>query len=140
MTVSSLTDIRTALAAALVQVGLQVYSSVTDVVNTPAVVVDMANNPSIDFTSAMHMGGDEYHFDLFILVADTDTKNAQAVLDAYVTGQGSKSIRNALFSNSTLGLGDVDAMALSVRGYGGSPKVAGIQMIGAIMRVCVTVT
>lgn len=137
---SSLTDIRGALATTLGSLGLQVYSVVTDVVNTPAVVIDMASNPSIDFTSAMHMGGDEYHFDLFILVADTDTKNAQAILDGYVTGQGSQSIRQALFNNSSLGLGDVDAMALSVRGYGGSPKVAGIQMIGAIMRVCVTVT
>lgn len=137
---SSLTDIRTALGATIAQVGLQVYSTVADVVNTPACVVDLANNPTVSFSGAMHMGGDEYFFDLLILVANTDVKNAQVILDSYVTGQGSTSIRQALFNSGGLGLGDVDAMAKSVRGYGGSPKVAGIQMIGAIMRVCVTVT
>jgi hypothetical protein len=138
---SSLTDIRTALGNVLAPLGLQVYTTFTDVANTPAVVIDMANNPTIEYTGAMHMGGDCYHFDLFILVANTDTKNAQVVLDQYITGQGPKSIRQALFQNSDLDLADVDAMAEGVRGYGGSPgAIAGIKMIGAIMRVCVTVT
>lgn len=135
---SSLTDIRNALATTLNGLGLQVYSTVVDVVNTPACVIDMAQQTSIDYTSAMHMGGDMYHFELLIFVANTDTKNTYAILDQYVTGKGAKSVRQTLFSG--IGLADVDAMAISVRGYGGSPKIAGIEMIGAIMRVVVTVT
>lgn len=136
---SSLADIRTAIKATVSQFGLQAYDRVPDVANTPACVVDIAQNPSIRFSTAMAMGGDQYHFDLLILVANTDSRNAQQVLDEYVTGRGPKSIREFLFSNSGLGLPDVDCMPEKVIGYGGSPEVAGIRMIGAVMRVCVTV-
>lgn len=137
---SSLTDIRTALKTTISQTGLNVYDTVPDVTNSPACVIQPAPKETIVFTGAMRMGGDEYRFDLIVLVAATDMRNAQQILDSYITGQGPKSIREFLFLNSDLGLGDVDAMAESVRGYGGSPEVAGTKMIGAIMRVCVTVT
>lgn len=137
---SSLTDIREALKSTLQQTGLQVYSTVADVVNSPAVVIEPAQKNTVVFTGAMRMGGDVYSFNLMVLVAATDVRNAQQVLDQYITGQGPKSIREFLFLNSGLGLGDVDAMAESVQGYSGSPEVAGTKMIGAIMRVSVTVT
>jgi hypothetical protein len=137
---SSLAEIRTALKATVSQFGLQVYDTVPDVTNSPACVVQPAPKNTAVFTGAMRMGGDEYRFDLLILVAATDLRNAQHILDEYITGQGDKSIRQLLFLNCSLGLDDVDAMAESVQGYNGSPVVAGTKMIGAIMRVCVTVT
>lgn len=136
---SSLTDIRVALKATISQFGLQVYDTVPDVANTPACVVEPAPKNTITFGNAFAMGGDEYRFNLIILVAATDMRNAQKILDPYITGQGDKSIRQMLFQNSSLGLSDVDAFAESVQGYNGSPEVAGTKMIGAIMRVCVTI-
>lgn len=135
---SSLSDIRAALAKTMVGLGLQVYPRIVDVVNGPAVVIDMAQKTSIEFTGAMAMGGDTYHFDFLILVQNVDIINAQTILDQYVTGQGPKSIREAVFQG--IGLEDVDGMALSVSAYGSEPVVASIKMIGALMRVVVTVT
>lgn len=137
---SSMTDIRVALKSTVGQLGLQVYDTVADVVVSPACVIDPTPKNTVVFTGAMRMGGDVYNFDLMILVAATDVRNAQQVLDQYITGQGAKSIREFIFLNSNLGLDDVDAMAMSVQGYGGSPEVAGTKMIGAIVRVSVTVT
>lgn len=136
---SSLTEIREALKTTLAQFGLQVYSTVPDVANTPACVVEPSIKDSIVFTGAMRMGGDTYNFDLSILVAATDVRNAQQILDQYITGQGPKSIRELLFHNVSLGLDDVNCVPVGVREYGGTPQVEGIKMIGAIMRVRVTV-
>jgi hypothetical protein len=141
VTASDLTTIRQALADTVRQLDLSVYPEVPDVIQGPAVVVDFARDPSISFTGAMRMGGDEYYFDLLLLVPiGSDVTNAQKILDQYVTGQGTKSVREFLFNNSSLGLPDVDCVAKSVRGYGGGPQSASTRMIGAIMRVCVTVT
>lgn len=137
---SSMMEIRAALKSTIGQSGLQVYDTVADVVVSPACVIEPAQKNTIVFSSAMRMGGDVYNFDLMILVAATDMRNAQQVLDQFITGQGPKSIREFIFRNCNLGLDDVDAMADSVQGYNGSPEVAGTKMIGAIMRVSVTVT
>lgn len=125
------------MKSTVAQAGLQVYDTVADVVNTPACVITPG---PIKFSTAMRMGGDEYAMDLMILVAATDIRNAQQILDQYVTGQGPKSIREFIFRNCDLGLDDADAMPMTVKGYSGSPEVAGIKMIGAVMRVNVTVT
>lgn len=134
---SSLTDIRDALKQTISQFGLQVYGTVPDVTNTPACVIEP---DTIDYTVAMAMGGDTYVFRLMVLVAATELSNAQKKLDQYITGQGEKSIRQFLFENSSLGLPDVDCVVKSMKGYNGAPESAGIKLIGAIMRVSVTVT
>lgn len=135
---SSMTDIRAALKYTIgTLTGLNTYDTIPDVTNTPACVVMPFG---VDFTGAMAMGGDEYRFDLYVLVANTDPRNAQMSLDKYVTGRGPKSIRERLFYACDLGLPDVDCSIEKMRAYGGSPEVAGIKMIGAILRVCVTVT
>lgn len=135
---SSLTDIRTALKTAINGIdALNVYDTVTDVVQTPAAVIEPF---TADYTVAMNRGGDTYCMNIMVLVADTDPANSQFVLDQYVTGRGDKSIREFLFANCTLGLDDVDATVMSMKGYNGSPDVAGIKMIGAILRVNVVVT
>jgi hypothetical protein len=133
---SSLTDIRVALKATMAQAGLEVYDTVTDVVNTPAVVVEPGKT---DFTNSFHQGGDTYNMNLYVLVANTDPRNAQQILDQYVTGKGPKSIRDFLWQNSTLGLADVDSVVTQMDGYGGKFQDSGFQMIGARLRVVVTV-
>lgn len=132
-----LTAIRAALKATISQNGLNVYDTVQDVVNTPACVIEPF---TADFAVAMNMSGDTYMFNIMVLVANTDTSNAQKILDPFISGRGEKSIREFIFANCALGLEDVDAVVLSMKGYNGSPDVAGIKMIGAILRAQVTVT
>lgn len=134
---SSLTDIRDALKRTLSQVGLNVYETVPDVTNSPAAVVlpDDSN-----FQSAMRMGGDEYRFDVAVLVAAHNIRDAQRQLDQYVTGQGPKSLREHLYRNSNLGLPDVDSHVMGFKGYGGTFKTAMTNSVGAVLKVCVIVT
>lgn len=134
---SSLGQIRDALKSTIAQAGLNVYDTVPDVTNSPACVVLPFDT---DFTGAMRMGGDMYRFDLYVLVANNDTRSAQDKLDRYLTGQGPSSIREFVFQNPNLGLPDVDCVVQKMSGYGGSFQEGGINMIGAKLRLCVTVT
>jgi hypothetical protein len=134
--VSSLTEIRDALKRTISQSGLNVYETVPDVTNTPAAVImpDVSN-----YVGAMAMGGDEYYFDIPILVAAVNIREAQRKLDQYVTGKGEKSVREFLFRNSNLGLDDVDCIVKGFKGYGGSFKASTVEMVGAVLKVCVVV-
>lgn len=134
---SSLGEIRDALKKTISQSGLHVYETVPDVTNSPAAVVmpDLA-----DYQSAMRMGGDTYDFDVAIVVAAHNIRDAQRQLDKFVTGQGEKSVREFLFRNSSLGLDDVDCSVKGFRGYGGNFKGASTNFVGAVLRVRVVVT
>jgi hypothetical protein len=134
--VSSLTEIREALKRTISQAGLNVYETVPDVTNSPAAVIlpDDSN-----YVGAMAMGGDEYYFDIPILVAAHNIRDAQRKLDQYVTGKGEKSVREFLFRNSNLGLDDVDCIVKGFKGYGGSFKASTVDMVGAVLKVCVVV-
>lgn len=133
---SSLTEIRDALKKTISQTGLHVYETVADVTNSPAAVImpDLS-----DFGNAMGMGGDTYHFDIPVLVAAHNIRDAQRQLDQLITGQGPKSIREYLFRNSNLGLDDVDCHVKGFKGYGGNFKSSMTNQIGAVLRVCVVV-
>lgn len=133
---SSLTEIRAAIKKTVGQAGLNVYDTVPDVQNSPAVVVMPAE---INFARAMARGSDEYKFDLYVVVARTDTRSAQEKLDPFITGAGPKSIREFLFRNSSLGLPDVDCIVEKMRGYGGTFDSSGSNFVGAVLRLCVTV-
>lgn len=133
---SSLTEIRDALKATIQQSGLNVYETVPDVTNSPAAVI-LPDTSS--YTNAMAMGGDEYEFDVAVLVAAHNIRDAQRQLDQFVTGKGEKSIREYLFRNSNLGLDDVDCHVKGFKGYGGSFKTAMTNSVGAVLRVCVVV-
>ncbi len=134
---SSLTDIREALKATLTQSGLHLYETVPDVTNTPAAVI---LPDDADYLGAMRMGGDMYNFDVAVLVASRNIRDAQRKLDRYVTGQGENSLREFLYHNSDLGLPDVDATVKGFKGYGGNFQQATVDCIGAVLRVCVVVT
>lgn len=113
---------------------LRVYREVEDVVETPAVV---ALPRKADFAGAMQRGLDTWEFDLYVLVSRRDGGYAQQELDQYITGDGPRSIRQALYDHPTLGLPDTDAFVKGVEGYGGNFQVARIQHVGAILKVTV---
>lgn len=135
---SDIGDIRLAVKKTLSRAGLNVYETIEDVVNSPAVMIEPHQS---DYNGAMGMAADYYEFNLFVLVARKNTREAQHTLDALITGKGPKSIREFVWHNSDLGLGDVDANVTGVlKGtYNGSFAVSTISYVGAVMRLCVTI-
>lgn len=135
---SSILEIRAAIKRTVQQAGLNVYASVSDVVNSPACVIEPHQ---ADYVVAMGMGGDTYEFNLFVLVANKNAEQAQATLDALVTGKGTRSIREFIFRNSSLGLSDVDCIVQGIvpKTYGGNFQVATTHFVGAVLRLCVTI-
>lgn len=116
--------------------GLRVHDTIPDQVNPPAVV----NTPiDWDFVVAMGRGVDTWTFELLVLVARPSLRSGQDALDAYITGAGSSSIRQAIFNNRTLGLTNTDA---HIAGKGSGPYAAtytvnGVEYLGATLRLIV---
>jgi len=114
--------------------GLQVYDTVADVVQVPAVVVAPIQ---ADFEVAMGRGTDKWILRLFVLVGRGDQRLAQQALDEYVTGAGPRSIRQRIYERDDLGLGDgttafVTGMPRDVP-YGGAFEGAQVPHIGACL-------
>lgn len=113
------------------------FNDVTDVVQVPAMVV-MPARDTADFTGAMGRGLDTWRFDLYILVARSESSVAQGALDQYCSGSGPRSIRQVIYENPDLGLGDdVDAQVEGIREYGGKFQTARVDHVGAIVRLTV---
>jgi hypothetical protein len=121
-----------------------VYADVPSVVETPAIVIMPVR---IDYGSAMGPGVDDEHLlDLFILCSGTVTELSQDSLDSYVSGAGTRSIREAVFKSYapagglpvTFGLTRVSARVLSMESYGVRFQAAGIDHLGAVLRMAVT--
>jgi len=133
---ASLQEIRDAVKTTLESnvASLSAYDTVPEAVNLPAVVLvpDKAS-----FVMAFDRGTDSYEFDLAVLVSFGDADIAQDSLDDYVTGSGSKSIRQAIFNNKTLGLSDVNAHISEMSDYGSSFEMSSLQHIGAKLRLVV---
>lgn len=120
--------------------GLRGFNDVVDVIQVPAVVV-MPARDTADFNGAMGRGMDTWRFDLYVLVQRGEAGAAQAQLDAYVSGSGARSIREVIYHNPDLGLGDeTDAHVEGVREYGGKFQTARVDHVGAIVRLTVRTT
>ena len=79
--------------------GLRVYDVVPDYsINFPVAIVLPIN---IEFNISMQRGTDLYTFDILVAVERGNSRTAQDKLDAYITGQGSSSLRQAIFNNRT---------------------------------------
>lgn len=118
---------------------LSMYGKVPDVLNLPAVIVVPTDT---DFVVAMGRGLDKYTFSLFVLVANREAGLAQDELDAFVTGAGAKSVRQAVWNNKSLGLTaggapDADAHVSGMSEYGTQFEAAGVELVGAILTLIV---
>lgn len=135
----TLTQVRTAARDTITTAipSLFGYRTVPDVVNGPAVIVAPSD---IDFAVTMGRGFDTVTLDVTVLVAITDAALAQDGLDAYVTGSGAHSIREAIFNNRTLGLAGTDAHISAMRSYGATYDVNEISYVGAVLELVVTTT
>ncbi len=135
---ASLAQVRDGVKATLEAnvTGLRVYDTVPDTVNLPALLV-LPVEANFDF--AFGRGADNYQIDLFVMTSRTVPRAGQDGLDAFITGAGSQSIRQAIFQNRTLGLVDgTEAHVSGMSRYGGNFPTAGIDHIGAALRLVVT--
>lgn len=133
---ASLAQVRTGLKTTIASpTGLIGYNQVPEVANLPAFVVVPRE---IDFAVAMGRGVDVYEFDVIVLVSRRDDGLAQTDLDAYVTGAGSSSIRQAVWNGRTLGLADTDAHVYRMESYGAQWDIGEINHVGAALKVRVT--
>lgn len=111
------------------------YDTVPDAANVlPAFIVIPF---TADFAQAMGRGLDEWVFDLLILVGTGEMDIRQDQLDSYVTGAGSKSIRQVIFNNRTLGLANTDAYVSEMTEYGMRFPASEIDHIGARLKITV---
>jgi hypothetical protein len=108
--------------------GLRVYETMPDDTTGHALLVEPT---SVNFARAMQRGTDEWQFTMFVIIPWQETTVVQDELDIYLSGSGTKSIRQVIFNNRTLGSVVDDAFVPSMDGYGGSFAVAKIPHIGA---------
>lgn len=136
---SSVAQIRTALKSTITDAitGLFGYNQVPEVANLPAVVVVPRAS---EFSAAMGRGVDVHEFDVIVLVPRADDGLAQTALDAYVTGAGSSSIRQAVWNARTLGLADADAHVYAMESYGAEWDIGALNHVGAALKVRVHTT
>jgi hypothetical protein len=126
---------RTTVASEL-GAGVEVYATVPGSPVLPCLVL-MPSDPAADFNVSMGRGTDTWFFDVIVLAPSADEAVGQDILDDYVTGQGSLSIREAVFNNRTLGLSNVDAHVSGVIAYGGRYEAVDVAHIGATLRLVV---
>lgn len=110
------------------------YDKVPEAVQVPALVVEPV---TADFNVAMGRGTDTWLLDLHLLVSDADAAIGQTLLDELVSGAGTRSIRQVVFNNRTLGLQNTDAHVAQMIAYGGQFESASVAHIGATLRLVV---
>lgn len=135
---ASLTDIRVALRDTIASAidDLSPYNTVPEAANLPAWIVVPRTT---DFFGAMGRGLDTYEFDGIVLVSRRDDELAQYDLDEFINGFGSKSIRQAVWNNRTLGLTDgTEATVVGMSDYGAQFPASGLDHVGAVLRIRVT--
>lgn len=118
--------------------GLRVYDTIPDEpAELPCVVVEPASS---DFFVAMGRGTDTWRFNLYVLTDRQHATQSQDSLDAFISGAGVNSIRQAIFANKTLGIADdVNANVDAVTAYAGQGyEAAGYAHIGATLSLVVT--
>lgn len=118
---------------------LLVYRTVPEVAHVPAVVIGLSSEETADFTGAMQRGVDTWNYDLYVLAPYADAELGQDALDLLVNGAGTRSIRQTIYNNPTLGLVRTNAHISGVSQYGANFESADLQHIGAVLR-CVVYT
>jgi hypothetical protein len=83
----------------------------------------------------MGRGMDTHEFDVIVLVSRRDDGLAQTDLDAFVTGAGSSSIRQAIFQAPSLGLSGTAALVYGMESYGAEWDIGALNHVGAALKV-----
>jgi hypothetical protein len=114
---ASLSSIRSGLSTRLATIsGMSVYSYVPDSIEPPTAVVGVMS--SVDYDSTMSRGSDLYEIPLYLYVSRVDAELSQDSLDEFLAGSGSKSIKQAIEGDSTLGGVVSSARVVEASNYG----------------------
>lgn len=138
---ATLAQVKTALAQTIAAYGsitteAYIYDNIEEFVHTPAIIIDVSPDSSADFEESFGGAHEIWKMDIYVLVSRSKGSGAGAKeLDQYLTREGPKSIRNAIYLNSSLGLEDTDATAHGISGYGGRFEFGSVDHVGAIIRV-----
>lgn len=137
---ASFAELRTAVKTVLADTlnGVHLYDKVPENANLPAIVVQPAEST---FPLTLGRANDEWQFDLIVMTAFGDAVLAQDNLDVFLSGAGSRSIRQIIMRNRQLGRGDVVAAYVAgMSDYGANFTMAGVDNIGCRLRLIVTTT
>lgn len=112
---SALSDMRAGLATNLATVsGLRTSAYIPDNLTPPIAVVAP---DTITFDQTFGRGQDRYTFTVEVVVGRATDRASQSLMDTYCDPNGSKSIKAAIESDSTLGGVVFDCRVTEVRGY-----------------------
>jgi hypothetical protein len=113
---ASITDLRTGLANSLATIsGLRTTTETPDTISPPVAIINVAN---VNYDKAGSRGLDEYNFVITCVVGRVGERNAQRLLDSYVTPAGTSSVKLAIELDRTLG-GRCDSLRVTdMRNYG----------------------
>lgn len=114
--------------------GLSVYPRIESVANPPAVVVGVADD--LDYRVVMNRAAMTWELNLYVLTSKAVNAVGQLDLDELIDIAGARSIPQALYADD-LGLPDTQAHVATMTGYGGTWEAAGIDYIGAVLRLIV---
>ena len=115
---ASISDLRKGIATNLTSIsGLRVGDTVPDVINPPIAIVSPDSTP-VTFDLAMNRGLDQFRFTVTIIVGRADERSAQNKLDAYCTGSGNLSVKQAIEYDRTLGGAANDCRVTEISSYG----------------------
>lgn len=139
---SDLIDIRQGLIKTVldyVEADLYGYEYMEDIKTLPAILVKPGAGGRTDqvgdFTVAFNRGTEVWNFQLIVLCQRGHPEAGQKLLDEFISKSGLNSVRQAIWNNPTLGLGDVDAMVIGVSDYGAEWKSANVDNVGAAVHV-----
>lgn len=123
--------IKTILEAAIPT--LTVYPRIESVLTVPACVVWPADASYVHVMNRAHM---EWPIDLYVLASKADDRAGQYDLDELIDLTGSGSIVAALHDDD-LNLTGTQTHVTGMSGYGGTWDTAGIDHVGAVLRLTV---
>lgn len=111
-----MSELRDGLKANLATItGLRTTDTIPDNPNPPVSIIVPQN---ITFDNAFHNGMNTYGFSVIVIVQRASERTAQNLLDTYVSGTGSASIKRAVESDKTLGGKAYDVRVTDMRNYG----------------------
>lgn len=113
---ADITAIRAALATNLTSItGLRTNATVPDNVNPPYAIISL---DTVDYHKAFANGLNTYNFVATVIVGRASERSAQNTLDAYCSPTGSKSIKQGIELDRTLGGLVYDLTVSGMRNYG----------------------
>lgn len=127
---ASVIAVREGLDARLATIaGLRHSAFAPGVINEPHAFV-MVAEPAITFDETMGRGSDQLHMNIVLLTPKTSDRVAQALLDPYLAGSGSQSIKAAIEGDPTLG-GVADWTVVTGVPFYGPMDYDGVMYFGA---------